>query len=360
MPWVRGYEEAAKLLNDPRLKTDYISLFQAAGANQGLAGEAGRRSLLNLHGQEHKRLRSEIAPEFRPRAVDRVRPFARSAAQELMRTFPDAQAFDFMRDFATPYIEQTTAHFLGIPVDDMSLLTGPLAQMSEAVLDLRSRARDFDEGAEQMVTYAMKSLQARRDNPTDDVIGRLTEMVTAGAIDELFAANLVGTVLSAGLEPTILQLGLIIEELGLRPDIWDGLAEDPSRVPGVLEELLRYRSTNPGVVRCFEEDVTQRGVTFEKGSQVHISIAGANHDARRYGRPEEFDVGANSGSHMAFGFGPHHCLGAPLVRVQMQEALYALTPALRPPVTVKTKKKEGQGLAGPVRLVIETTRRGQD
>ncbi|NQX87845.1 MAG: cytochrome P450 [Halioglobus sp.] len=357
LDWIRGYAEAAKLLNDPRLKTDYFSLFLAAGANQGLAGEAGKRSLLNLHGLEHRRLRSEIAPVFRPRAVDRMRPFARATAERLLADCPDSKPFDFMAAFTHPYIAHTTAHFLGIPMADVAQLTAALNLMSEAVLDLKNCAHDLDKGAEQLLAYARASLRKREIQPSKDVIGTLSEMVSAETIDELFAANLIVTVLSAGLEPTILQLGLIIEELALRPVVWDSMATDTASTPQIIEELLRYKSTNPGVVRRFEETVEHDNIRFPKGARVHISIDSANHDARRYTKPQQFDVEANTGSHMAFGFGPHHCLGAPLVRMQMQEALRALTPRLHCPEVTGAEQKKGDGLTGPVRLNVKVQRR---
>jgi cytochrome P450 len=167
----------------------------------------------------------------------------------------------------------------------------------------------------------------------------------------------VGTVLSAGLEPSILQLGLVMEELCQRPGTWRELSRDVSRVPPVLEELLRYRSTNPGVVRAFEEDVEQRGRMFKSGSRVHISIANANHDPRRFARPDEFDVEANNATHMAFGFGPHHCLGAPLVRAQLQEALSVLVQRLECPEMLEVERKHDHGPAGPLKLALRVSKR---
>ena len=102
------------------------------------------------------------------------------------------------------------------------------------------------------------------------------------------------------------------------------LAANNDLVPAVLEELLRLRSTNQGVVRSIDKDVALQGVHFKKGSQLLVNIAAANQDCRRFAKPDSFDLAANRGSHLAFGFGPHHCLGAPLVRAQLQEAITVL------------------------------------
>jgi cytochrome P450 len=356
-PSVHGYEEAAELLNDSRLHVDYQSLFVAAGASQGRAGAAGKRSLLNLNGEEHRRLRSEIASGFRPRSVDRVRPFCRATAEELLHELPCAEPFEFMQRFAKPYIERTTGQYIGFPLADIDSLSKPLALMAEAIADLANRASDFDAGCTELLDYATEALLARRDEPTDDVLGQLSRLIKSNAIDELFAANLIVTLLSAGLEPTIFQLGLLVEEFSKLPTVWNSVASDDSLAPRVLEELLRFRSTNQGVARCVHEEVTQHQVHFEKGSNIIINIAGANHDPRRFARPDAFDIDANRGSHLAFGFGPHHCLGAPLVRAQLQEALQVLAAQLVCPVVLNVKTKKGQGLTGPMELIIEIERR---
>ena len=92
--------------------------------------------------------------------------------------------------------------------------------------------------------------------------GHLAQLIATSEIDELFAANLIVTLLSAGLEPTILQMGLIVEEFSKRPEVWDMLAANNDLVPAVLEELLRLRSTNQGVVRSIDKDVGATGRPF--------------------------------------------------------------------------------------------------
>lgn len=357
LPTVIGFAEATELLNDSRLQVEYHKLFEAAGASRGRAGAAGQRSLLNLNGEEHKRLRAAVAPGFRPRSVDRIRPFAQDTAQELLAQIPSSRAFDFMEHFAKPYIERTTGEYIGFPLSDLDALSKPLALMTEAVADLSNRASEFDAGCTELLDYAMEALHARRKLPSDDVLGDLSRLIKTGTIDELFAANLVVTLLSAGLEPTIFQLGLLIEELHHLPDVWDRLASDDSQLGPVLEELLRLRSTNQSVVRSIKTDVNQHGCQFAAGSQVRINIATANHDCRRFARPDAFDVEANRGSHLAFGFGPHHCLGAPLVRAQLQEALRVLGTHLLCPTVLNVKSKKGHGIIGPLELTIEIARR---
>lgn len=356
-PSIHGYEEAAQLLNDPRLHANYHDVFLAAGASQGRAGAAGQRSLLNLNGEEHKRLRSEIAQAFRPRSVDAIRDFARATAGQLVLELPDDPSVDFMQHFAAPYIERTTAQYIGFPTSDLLALREPLDLIAEAATDLRKRAKDFDAGCLQLLDYALDALAARRNQPTEDVLGTLAQLTEAGAIDELFAANLVVTLLSAGLEPTILQLGLALEELSKLPEVWNTIASQPSELALIVEELLRLRSANPRILRSVQADVVQHDRCFARGSHLAVDIAGANHDARRFARPDCFDVAANRGSHLAFGFGPHQCLGASLVRAQLQEALSVLAGHVDCPTVLSVKSQTGLAVTGPLELMVSLRRR---
>jgi cytochrome P450 len=258
-----------------------------------------------------------------------------------------------MRDFAKPYIEQTTGQYIGFSTEDIEALSKPLTAMAEAITDLHNRASEFDAAGTELLDYATEALMQRRSAPTDDVIGYIATKIESGAVDELFAANLVVTLLSAGLEPTILQMGILLQELSSLPDVWDEIASSPKRTPLVLEELLRLRSTNQGVVRCVYEDTEQHTMQFQKGTNVIVEIGKANHDPRRFPQPDEFNIQANKGAHLAFGFGPHHCLGAPLVRAQLQESLEVMAFILSCPRIIGVRSKTGQGLSGPLELTVE-------
>ena len=356
-PTVYGFEEGAALLNDPRMKVEYHNLFSAAGACKGRAEIIGKRTLLNLNGEEHKRLRGEVAAEFRPRMVDRIRKYARATAIQTLQELPTSQPFDFMRHFAEPYIKKTTAEYIGFPLADLDALDGALALVAAAGADLHNRAGDFDAGCIELLDYAIPMLRDRIDNPTDDALGYLAQSIKSGAVDEGFAGSFVVTLLSAGLEPTIFQLGLMVDELSKLADVWNGVASGELEIALVLEELLRFRSTNQGAARCADAEVTQHGVRFRKDSKVIISIVAANHDPRRFACPDSFDVDANKGSHLAFGFGPHHCIGAALVRAQLQEALGVLAAELVCPEVVGVQSQTGQGLNGPLELIVEVERR---
>ena len=353
IPRVISYADATALLNNPDLHADFASLFRAVGAGSGLAGVALESSLLSMNGDQHKRLRAEVANLFTPHAVNRVRPVAAKVSNELASRL-SASTTEFMSAFATPYIETTTANYLGFSMADIERNRGAVQLISEGVAEIGTQPAKWDRGVSMLVEFALERLA---DPEADTVLAALAKKIADGAFDEQFAATLIATLLSAGQEPTIFQLGLLIQTFAAYPQVWEQADEGAVTVERVVEEGLRYRSTNPGIDRRLNRAVDHRAVTFVKGSRVHFEIAQVNRDPARFGCPAEYDLEANNASHMAFGFGPHFCLGAALARAQLQEAIRALVAAFHPPVVKASVDKAQGGLRGPTHLEIEFRRR---
>ena len=165
------------------------------------------------------------------------------------------------------------------------------------------------------------------------------------------------TLLSAGLEPTINQLGIMVSVLSSRPDIWQSLAAGEVTASTVVEAVLRFRSTNQGAARFVAEPFDYHGVHFDDGEAVLVGLAAANHDPRQFPSPEELVLEGERSSHLAFGFGPHFCLGAALARVQLQEALSALTRGMTRPEITHLEELEPGGLIGPSSLTLSFSAR---
>jgi cytochrome P450 len=164
----------------------------------------------------------------------------------------------------------------------------------------------------------------------------------------------------AGHETTKNQLGWMVALMSERPDIWDAVANGTLAVNAVVEEVLRLRSAVTAVGRTVVEPVERDGVRLEPGERVFLSIWSADHDERVFPRADELDPNANSGApHVAFGHGPHHCIGAALARAELQEALAALTARLScPRLAEGVSWKPPVGINGPERLPIAFERRG--
>lgn len=173
-----------------------------------------------------------------------------------------------------------------------------------------------------------KTLTAdRRENPGDDLISALA---TARDGDELLNDQeltvMAMVLLITGQDTTTYQIGNIAYTLLTRPKELAMLRERPEMLPQAIEELLRFIPFRKGVgiPRVALEDAELSGVKIRAGDIVHVSYLTANRDSRKFDRPDELDLERNGPSHMTFGWGGHHCLGAPLAATELQVALGTL------------------------------------
>lgn len=347
---VTGIDQAAELLADPRLHSDLVGLFEALGVTSGPLWETMSASFLSINGEQHKRSRAHVAGRFTPRAVETARPASSAAAARLAQAFAQRGGGEFVADFAVPYIAVGTCGVIGFPPEEFADITRAIDLVSHATKDLASRLDACADGVEQLLDHARRALALRRAEPADDVLTLLVELIDDGSLSDDVAVSLVVGLLSAGHEPSVNQLGLMILVLAERPEVWDAIASGALPVARAVEELLRLRSTNRGVMRRVADTIDLDGQRFPTGEQVVIGLAAANHDRGRFPNPDGFDPDANARPHLAFGFGPHYCLGAALARLQLQEAITALTAAMACPVVDEVLIEDGAGLIGPETL----------
>lgn len=353
---VSGYAEAVDLLNDRRLHAQFVRMVEALGVTSGPLWEAVAASLLSLNGEEHRRLRSVVAPRFTPRAVESLRPFARDCAHELIETFAATGQSELVAEFAAPYVMRSTCRYVGFPEENVADCWDAVELVASAAQDLSNRVDDWGRGVLALVATGRSVLEERRRDPRDDVLTVIADAVDRGSLPELIGVEIVGTLLSAGHEPTINQLGILVSVLSGQPEVWDALGRGELAPGGVVEEVFRLRSTNQGVARWVAESFDYRGAHFKEGETILVSLDAVNHDPRQFEQADQMDLDA-AGSHLAFGFGPHFCLGAALARLQLQEAIRALTRSLTVPAIIEVTENEGGGLVGPSSLSIAFSRR---
>jgi cytochrome P450 len=355
---VIGYAEAVDLLSDPRLHTNFRHLFEAVGITSGPLWENVASALLSLNGEEHRHVRSLVAGHFTPRATERLRPTAREVANQLIETFASNGSCEFVTAFAIPYVIKGVSHYIGFRETDVVACYPSVQQFGRAMKDMGNHVEELERGSAGLIAYARIALDERRRDPGDDVLGLLADEVARGSLPEPVALGVITALLSAGLEPTIKQLGILVSVLSGRPDIWDALASGELASTSVVEAVLRVRSTNQGAMRRVSESFDYQGVRFNEGDVILVDTGSANHDPRQF-KSDGLDLGTGRGSHLAFGFGPHFCLGAALARVQLQEAIHALAEHVTCPVIEDVAEDEGQGgLVGPSSLTISFAKRG--
>jgi cytochrome P450 len=349
---VEGWDAVTDLLGEPRMHADLVGVFDGLGIERGAFRDLISASLLSMNGTEHKRYRAVVAPAFTPRSMERIRPAAREEAHRRIDQFAAADECEFMREFAAPYVAGTMAPFLGIPPGEVEEFLPYVRLLNARGDDPAHRLEDNAEGMRGLAAYAKRLIRRRHEQPTDDVVSIVAEAVRGDVLPELVAVTLVAGLLSAGHDPTINQMGLMIEVLSERPDVWDAVGTGAVDPAGVIEEILRYRQTNHQVSRRVAESFEYDGVRFEEGEHVVMRLVSANHDRCHFADADGFDPEANRGAHVAFGYGPHFCLGAALARTQLQEALRALAGRLQCPTVVASRPVAEGGIVGPASLSI--------
>jgi cytochrome P450 len=348
------YDEMAALLRDRHLRQGGVETLAAQGITTGPMADWMRRMMLNIEGEEHTRLRLLVSKAFTPRAVDALRPVMRAVTHELIDRFAAHGECEFMAAFADPYPSRIICELLGIPreryaqfhgwANDLGLgfsyaVAAHLARIEAALQGLYACVDDL--------------LAARRAAPGPDLISALLAAEEAGdhLHDEELRA-LVALLVFAGQDTTRNQLGCALTTFLEHPAQWARLAEEPALAPRAVEEVMRVRPAVPAVWRVAAEDFEFRGLRIAAGTFLSLLAAAAHTDPRVFGAAE-FDISVERPAQLSFGGGIHYCLGAPLARAEMEEALPILAARLRTPALAGSVPwRPAMGIRGPVTLPI--------
>ncbi|MEU9008782.1 cytochrome P450 [Streptomyces sp. NPDC048479] len=294
--------------------------------------------LFTMDPPEHTRLRSLVSSAFTARRVDLLRPRIQELADELLERMADEGGpVDFNEAFAFPYPVAVICELLGVPFADRELFRG----WSDAVLSLTAHTPEqMLERKLALVTYLQHLVAEKRQQPGDDLLSALVQVRDeAGPLTEHELITMAMTLLIAGHETTVGVLGTSVFTL-LRHSGGMGLVPtSPEPAATLVEELLRINPIGDGgPLRVTTAEIEVGGTAVPAGSAVIGAICSANRDESRFPDADRFDPGRRDASHLAFGHGPHYCLGAPLARAELQIALGSLArrlPSLRLAVPVE-------------------------
>ncbi|MFD7461878.1 MULTISPECIES: cytochrome P450 [unclassified Streptomyces] len=271
------------------------------------------------------RLRSLISKGFAPRHMERMRARTQHVVDELLdRMAEHGSPADLTEHLADPLPLATICEVLDIPEADRARLRAHARTMMDTGIDNRD---DAVRAKADLRAYFQTLTRDRRENPGDDLISALA---TARDGDEILNDQeltvMAMVLLITGQDTTTYQIGNISYLLLTRPEELAMLRADPSMLPQAIEEMLRFIPFRKGVgiPRVALEDVELSGVKIKAGDIVHVSYLTANRDGRKFDRPDELDLRRSGPSHMTFGWGGHHCLGAPLATTELQVALGTL------------------------------------
>ena len=299
-------------------------------------GEALRRTppFLVLDPPDHTRLRGLVSKAFTPRAVEAMRPRIEALVNELLDTAATHGEVEFVEEFAYPLPLTVICEMLGVPAEDHAVfkewsralsrgLDPPEVQPPDALERQREAGNAFAQYFRDLITR-------RRSRPAADLLSDLIEVEEQG--DRLTEDELVSTcifLLAAGHETTVNLLSGGLLALLRHPDQLALLRNDQSLARGAVEELLRYDAPVQYAVRVAREDVDVGVRTIAAGRQVLALLGSANRDPDAFPDPDRLDITRRDNRHIAFGFGIHFCLGAPLARIEGETAFRALVSRFR-------------------------------
>jgi cytochrome P450 len=324
---ITRYAEARAALNDPRLSKhpkNAPAFLREAGLITGDAGPLGV-NMLSSDPPDHTRLRRVIGGAFTARRVLALRPRIQRIADDLLAALPEEEEADLIEGFAFPLPITVISEMLGVPGSDRDRLrtwSRDLITTSSAP-ELRRRR---EAGAAALTGYLSGLVAERRKHMDMELASEaqpdlISALILAadrqGELDEAELLGMLMLLLVAGHETTVNLIGNGTLALLRAPEVLGALVADPGLVPAAVEELLRYDGpVERATLRTAVEDVDVDGVTVPAGSLVVVALACADRDPARFDRPDELDLGRRDNQHLAFGYGPHFCLGAPLARLE--------------------------------------------
>ncbi|MGW5715163.1 cytochrome P450 [Amycolatopsis sp. NPDC003865] len=288
------------------------------GAEEQARLQAGQ--LIGFDPPEHTRLRRMLTPEFTVRRMRRLEPriteIVESALDDLEKAGKPA---DLVAHFALPVPSLVICELLGVPYADRAEFQDRSARM----LDLSAPVADRNAARLEDRAYMARLVARAQADPGEDMLGMLVrEHGHDLSTDELI--GIASLLLLAGHETTSNMLGVGTLTLLQHPDQLALMRDDPALVEPAVEELLRWLSIVPSLIRTTTTDVQIGGHTIPAGSLVAPSPLAANRDRAFIDDPDVLDITRGGAGHVAFGHGVHHCLGAPLARMELRVAFPAL------------------------------------
>ena len=276
-------------------------------------------TMLLLDPPDHTRLRALVNKAFTPKAVNALESRIRSILGDLLDAIEDPGAFDLMQAVAQPLPVIVIAEMLGVPPEDrerFKVWSARRARLLEPMISRRDRelgekaARAFD-------AYFSAIIETRRAAPRDDILSALVQAEDEGErLSARETLNMLRLLLSAGNETTTNLIGNGVLALLRNPDQLQRLREDPTLVPAAVEELLRYDSPVQASFRRVLADCEVNGFPLRKSDNIVVLLGAANRDPDVFENPDTLDIARGQRSHLSFGRGIHHCLGAPLARLE--------------------------------------------
>jgi len=327
------YEDIDRVLRDRHFGVATPSPWRevfAAGAPPSMH-LLSEHSLLFIDPPQHTRVRGLVAQAFTPRRIEALRPRIEAMINGVLDDLGQRPTFDVLEEMAWPIPIMGVTDMLDVPATDQELLH----RWTHAITAVDELPLEFDllqaagQAADEFLAYAGELVDERKRDPGVDLIsGLIAAQEEDGEMlhrDELL--SMIVLILLAGHDTTASLISTALWLLLSHPDQADEVRNDPSAVPGAIEEVLRYLGplqVASGGGRWPDEPVTIDDTVIEPGTPVRLLLGSANRDPAQYDEPDRFDIHRKSIRHLAFGRGLHVCLGSALGRLEAQVVVPAV------------------------------------
>ncbi len=284
-------------------------------------------SMLTLDPPDHTRLRGLVSRAFTPRQIAKMEDHIRATAHALLDEVEGEREFDLMSNLASLLPTVVIAEMIGVPTEDRAQFkqwSDRFARVLEPNLDERELGQVFDT-AQRFDSYFKQIVAQHREQPRDDLVSRLIEAEEEG--DQLSEEEMIVTLrllLVAGNETTTNLIGNGLKALLEHPEQLELLREQPVLIDNAIEELLRFDSPVQVDGRVTLDEFQIDRHSLKPGKPVSLLIGGANRDPDAFSDPERLDITREDAGNISFGRGIHHCLGAPLARLEGKIAFEAM------------------------------------
>jgi len=281
--------------------------------------------LINVDPPDHTRLRRVLHGVFKPSTIQMLRTRIQAAVDHLLDAAAPAGKMDFVREFAHPLPVRVIAEIFGVPKGEVHLFS----DWSRRIVEFQQHAAPpfevtlrSQQALLELREYLRAGIAVRRGRPTDDVLSLMTHAEADGdrlTEDEILATSV--TILNGGHETTTRLLATTIIDLVRHPAEREKLRTQPALIERAVEEFLRYSGPFQRDARVCKEATTIRGRAIQPGQSLLLLLGAANRDPQHFAEPERMDIAREPNRHVAFGYGPHICLGAPLARLETAIAI---------------------------------------
>ncbi|GAV44471.1 cytochrome P450 [Streptomyces acidiscabies] len=322
---VTGYDDARALLSDPRFnrRLDKPGAAKTSNTEDGGLFSRENEATSSMMGEGHRRYRRLLTSAFTVKKMELWRPRVQEMADELLDgMIAKGGPLDLRTEFALPLPVRVICALVGAPASDQD----KFARWSEVMMTTTKYTQaEVDEALREFGAYASALVEEKRADPQGDLISELTQ-ISDSEDGRLSHAELVQTVvglLLAGHETTSNMIAKMTALLLADRALYEAIVDDPSLVPGAVEESLRLDPVGGlGIPRFITEDIEVGGEPVPAGTTLFVNLSAADRDERKFTDPDSFDPRrANAQQHLAFSAGPRFCVGQTLARVELQVVL---------------------------------------